>query len=223
MTKKAITRFKEKSKLKKIGQKFGQWTILEKAENISKIKKQSYYRCQCDCGTIKNIFGGSLGKTSKSCGCLRIVSITKHGMNKTPEHQAWSGMRQRCTNPNSPHYHRYGGRGITVVQEWMDSFEAFYRDMGKKPTGLTLERINNELGYFKDNCCWASRKKQARNRKRFKTGGSGIVGISWYRRTQKYRVYIMTDNQEHHIGYFDTLDQAAIARKQAEQIYWRQT
>lgn len=76
-------------------------------------------------------------------------------MRKTPEYRAWSGMRDRCTNPNNNRYHKYGQRGISFCDEWK-SFEDFYRDLGKRPSSRhSLHRINNNLGYFKENCCWA--------------------------------------------------------------------
>jgi len=97
-------------------------------------------------------------------------------------YDAWKNMRQRCNNPNRPDYHRYGGRGITVCPEW-ESFQQFAEDMGKPPEGLTLDRIDNEKGYSKENCRWASREVQARNQslytKAIKTSKTGILGVSF--------------------------------------------
>lgn len=84
-------------------------------------------------------------------------AYTTHGMTGSPEYETWLGMRRRCYNPNRSDYARYGGRGITVSQEWKNSFEEFYRDMGPRPKDHSLERIDNSKEYCKDNCVWASR------------------------------------------------------------------
>jgi hypothetical protein len=86
----------------------------------------------------------------------------RHGLHKSPEYCTWQSMKTRCSNPKHKHYYRYGGRGINYDPSW-EYFENFYADMGKRPDGYTLDRIDNNKGYSKDNCKWASRKEQSKN------------------------------------------------------------
>lgn len=157
---------------KLIDKRFGRLVILGLA---GKNKWRNYqWLCKCDCGkeiiaTISNL----RSEKTQSCGCLRkeivMKTMTVHGHFKnrkmTGIYNSWCHMIQRCTNPNNKRYKDYGGRGITICDRWL-KFENFNEDMGKswKP-GLMLERRKNELGYFKDNCHWATRKEQQRDRR----------------------------------------------------------
>lgn len=151
--------------------KFGRWTVL--ARDGSNKHKQPTWACICECGTRKTITGGQLTNgASRSCGCFnkdvhRAVCIERnktHGLARTPEHNTWVNMRQRCLNPKVKGYAKYGAKGITVDPRW-DSFENFIADMGKKPTPLhSLDRINPLKGYGPDNCRWATMKQQQNNR-----------------------------------------------------------
>lgn len=86
-----------------------------------------------------------------------------HGMSRTPIYESWKAMRKRCLNPNAPKYRLYGGRGITICERW-DYFENFREDMGERPIGLSLDRIDNDGNYEPGNCRWATQKEQQNNR-----------------------------------------------------------
>lgn len=145
-------------KIELAGMKFGKWFVLHR--NVG-----SLWECRCECGTIRAVQGSSLKLgTTKSCGCTASDWCRTHGMEGTRIYNTWAGMIQRCTNPKARWYHRYGGRGITVCQLWRDSFQSFYDDMGEAPTGRSLDRIDNDGHYQKDNCRWATRTEQIRNR-----------------------------------------------------------
>lgn len=126
---------------------------------------RAYWDCICDCGKSTTVRGDHLKEGRiQSCGCIKDEQRFVHGMSRTPIYRCWAKMKERCSNPRSPQAKDYGGRGITVCERWQ-VFESFYEDMGDPPPGLSLDRINNELGYFKENCRWATDKQQVDNRR----------------------------------------------------------
>lgn len=150
------------------GNVYGRLTVLECAESDKRSKK--LWSCICECGANSIVSGSNLrnGHT-KSCGCLSVElsdkRLTTHGMTGTRIYEIWSRMIGRCLNTNNQDFHNYGGRGITICPEWVVSFEQFYADMGNCPEGFSLDRKDNENGYFKDNCRWATKAEQAQNRR----------------------------------------------------------
>jgi hypothetical protein len=158
------------------GARFGRWTALELVEfrPFPCGKKHPFRVCQCDCGTVQwvNQYNLLSGKT-ESCGCLQ-AEITekrslKHGNARrkktTRAYRIWNGMIKRCSNSKMPSYKNYGGRGITVCNRWLDSFENFLVDMGEPTADLTLDRLDNDGSYCKENCAWRTPIDQARNRR----------------------------------------------------------
>lgn len=165
------------------GQRFG-WLTVEAFEYCDPFG-HAYWRCKCDCGGQKIVRASHLksGNVS-SCGCA--PNRKTHGETRSRLYVIWNDMKQRCMNPNSMGFHRYGGRGITVCDEWKNSFEAF-RDWALAngySEVLSIERKDNNGPYCPDNCCWATRKEQANNTRktRFLTHNGETHSVSEWAR-----------------------------------------
>ena len=155
------------------GQKFGRLIVLEAGQKRTP-NRGMYWLCECECGSINEVAAQALVKGSVvSCGCYHREVVSgkiKHGHNrrhskKSPTYITWTKMNDRCNNPLVREYKWYGGRGISVCKRWR-SFVNFLSDMGERPEGKTLDRINPNGNYNKTNCRWAAPLEQANNTRR---------------------------------------------------------
>lgn len=182
------------------------------------------WHCTCECGKEISVRGKDLktGNT-RSCGCYQADRFkerhTTHGGTHTPLYVVWCAMKARCHRVTDKAYPRYGGRRIMVCQEWRDNFETFKSDMGKKPfSDSSIDRIDNDKGYSPDNCRWASPTVQRRNQRLSVKNTSGVNGVSPH--GSKWAAQIVVNTKKLWLGTFDTIGEAAAARKEAELKYW---
>lgn len=182
--------------------------------------------CKCVCGTVKDILLRSLrsGNTT-SCGCFQkeVVSTSNktHGYSKTRQYQIWENMVARCTNPKSPSYEGYGGKGIVLCSSWR-TFSNFWEDMKDNyHDNLTLDRIKGDGGYCKENCRWVDFSVQGYNKDLRKNNPNGHCGVNNYNNKQTpYAATITKNHVTYNLGKFSNLEDAIQARKQAEIFFY---
>lgn len=204
-----------------VGSKWGMLTVTGEAVQNSD-SKEYYYPVKCDCGSEEKLVRVNSLKSGVtiSCGCYGL-SILKnsdgnptHGMSNTPIYYIWNSMRQRCENPNAVGYENYGGRGIKVCDEWL-IFENFFADMGHRPEGMSIERIDVNGNYCKENCIWADKTQQCFNRRKFKNKSSQYVGVSLNSATGKWSSEIKKNHVYRNLGTFVSEIEAAQAYDRA--------
>jgi hypothetical protein len=201
------------------GNRYGRLIVLQ--ECLPRYRPVKWV-CKCDCGVVKDIVGSALKNgATQSCGCLhteivKVANIT-HGHTKEGKrpklYGLWGSMKDRCSNHKSHSYSDYGGRGITVCQEWLqyEPFSNWALNNGYK-VGLEIDRADNNKGYSPENCRWVTRNINARNVRSTKGSSSQYVGVSFDSRRNRWEAAITVNCAKKLIGRFTTEIQAAIAR-----------
>lgn len=215
-------------KLNLIGQKFNRLTVIKEGNSLP---NKSKWICLCDCGNIKEIVGTRLkNNETKSCGCLanefRRIAGIKHNHCKnnkfTKEYRTYCSIKDRIKNPKHKSYKLYKDIEIKIEPEWINDFTKFLNHVGLAPSEKhTLDRIDNSKGYVKNNLRWVCRTTQMINQKIRSTNTSGHKGVNYIKRLKKWRARIWINKKETELGLFNTIEEAIIARKKAEEIYYK--
>lgn len=171
-----------------LGARFTNYEVIE--DGLRGKRGCHYVRAKCECGEVRVVRAAHLlTGASKSCGCRRApisrARATTHGMNGTPEYKTWTAIIDRCSNAKAHGFENYGGRGIVICPRWRASFEAFFADMGPRPAGTSIDRIDVNGNYEPGNCRWATQREQQNNRRdsRFiEARGERLTVADWARR-----------------------------------------
>ena len=191
---------RDKKKPVGIGEVFNKLTVLEDMGNAQK-HRMVLVSCACGADPFQARYESVKNGHTSSCGCLQKAAAKtlkfKHGMSHAPEYDSWQAMKERCRNPKTPGFENYGGRGISYDPRWED-FRAFYADMGERPEGTSLDRIDVNADYHKDNCRWATVGIQNFNRRKKQGCTSEYVGVyydqardAWVARLNKDGIVVL--------------------------------
>lgn len=192
-----------------LGKKFNRLTVVKDSKRRDS-SGNIYWDCLCECGgtTQTTRYHLKNGNTT-SCGCYFVERITKHGKSGTRTYMSWAYMKNRCLSKNNTEYKNYGGRGITVCDEWLD-FENFYKDMGDQPTTKhEIDRIDVNGNYEPSNCRWVTKSLNIHNKRKSNGCTSKYKGVVFRKDTSKWSSSISKDGKTYSLGCYDTEEEAA--------------
>lgn len=204
-----------------IGKRYGRLVVVQVSNHSGKV----YACCRCDCGTEKEVRLDSVRSGRiVSCGCRKrehLLSMREtHKMSGTPTYSSWQHMKARCKPSNIEKYPHHAGKGVSICQRWLESFENFYEDMGDCPNNHTLDRIDSNGDYTPENCRWAEGYLQGFN----KNGRGGKqAGVNFRKDRGKWAAQICHKGKVHHLGCFMTYEEALKVRIEAEIQFYGET
>jgi hypothetical protein len=204
-----------------VGDKFGLLTVKELLPSIKHAgKTRRVWKCSCDCGSEIDIIDDHLRLVTqipRSCGCYVKDSFWKKTIS---ERNSWYSMLNRCYKEKDIGYEHYGGRGIVVCDRWLESFENFLEDMGTKPKGYSIDRIDVNGNYEPYNCKWSTASEQNVNKRRTGKPTSGKAGVNWHKKLSKWEVKISDNGKQLSLGVYDNFETAVKVRQNAELKYY---
>lgn len=194
------------------GKVFGRLVVIREDTERSKSGDVKWV-CRCNCGKEVSIIAASLNNGhTQSCGCLRKEKMTSHGLHKHPLYKVYVYMKSRCNNTKDSSYIRYGGKGITVCDRWLESFENFYNDVIEGYSKeLQLDRIDNDGNYEPSNCRWVTHSQNQMNKGANRESSSRYKGVHWDKRSSKWVAQIGFNKKPTYLGRYDCEKEAALA------------
>ena len=203
-----------------VGKKFGEWLVIARAESDTHGNRK--YLVRCSCGNERTVESYSLihGRSTRCQSCANTThGESGSGSGQSPTYVSWYKMLSRVRGTTGSEYQAERYVPLGVAPRWL-KYENFLADMGPRPPGHSIDRIDNEVGYSPKNCRWATSTQQSRNRRQKRGAASGVLGVSRDRARGRWRAGIKIAGKSHHLGYFDTIEEAAAARKAGVDKYW---
>lgn len=176
-----------------------------------RVNNRTVVLVSCSCGEVREKRADALAACKWACTHCPFTESLR-GLRA---YGSWDSMKQRCTNPNNARWKNYGERGITYTEDW-ETFEGFYKDMGERPLGLSLERVDVNGNYCKENCVWATPQQQVRNQTRRCTNTSKRTGVRWVKEKKLWLANITINYKAVFLGYFKSFEAACESRQAAE-------